>query len=68
MDVNCYKLLKFGVSGSLPLGVSNWELNLVILGFGFTRCIALGIISVIIKIGTLLVGLPYSPEVYLFGA
>ena len=56
------------MSGSLPLRVSNWELNLVNLGFGFTRCIALGIISVIIKIGTLLGRLPYSPEVYLFGA
>ena len=41
--------------------------NLVILGFGFTICIASGVISVIIKIDILLVGLPYSPELYLFG-
>ena len=40
--------------------------NLFILDFGFTSCIASGIRSVIIKIDILLVGLPYSPEVYLF--
>ena len=51
------------INECIKLGIK----NLVILGFGFASCIASSIISVIIKIDILLVGLPYSPEVYLFG-
>ena len=47
----------------IKLGIT----NLVILDFGFTRCIVLVIISVIIKIDVLLVGLSHSPEICLFG-
>ena len=69
MDVNCYKLLNLECQVPYHYVYQiELELNLVILGFGITRCIASGIISVIIKIGTLLVRLPYSPEGYLFGA
>ena len=51
------------ITECIKLGIT----NLVILDFGFTSYIASGIISAIIKIDILLVGLPYSPEVYLFG-
>ena len=53
----------FPTTRCIKLGIT----NLVILDFGFTRCIVLGIISAIIKIDILLVGLSYSPEIYLFG-
>ena len=67
IDVNCYKLLKFEcqVPNHWVYQIGNYKL--FILGFGFTSCIASDIISVTIKIDILLVGLPYIPDVYLFG-
>ena len=53
----------FSTTRCIKLGIT----NLVILDFGFTRCIVLVIISVIIKIDVLLVGLSHSPEICLFG-